>query len=264
MPGTGCFSAYGTTFRLRASERRVWSEALARVRALGWRDTAAGDVDVDYHVRGCPSRDREPGWAFEIECNGAPVGRAADLQGLLDRFEDHAKIETAWRARDHLLVHAGAVGWRGRGIVLPGRSGTGKTTLVRALLRAGAEYYSDEFAVLDARGRVHPCPVPLSIRGSGPRPARVHTEALGARVATVPAPVSLIVVTEYRSRARWRPRALSRGEALLALMANTVAARQPPDRTMPILRATVLRARAIESRRGEAQAVVGRVLVELV
>ena len=33
-----------------------------------------------------------------------------------------------------------------------------------ALVRAGAEYYSDEFAPLDAGGLVHPFAKPLSIR----------------------------------------------------------------------------------------------------
>ena len=57
-------------------------------------------------------------------------------------------------------MHAGAVAWRDRGIVIPGRSHSGKTTLVRALVEA-ARYYSDEFAVLDPQGRLHPYPLPL-------------------------------------------------------------------------------------------------------
>jgi hypothetical protein len=32
---------------------------------------------------------------------------------------------------------------------------SGKTTLVSELIRAGATYYSDEYAVIDERGRVH-------------------------------------------------------------------------------------------------------------
>ena len=51
---------------------------------------------------------------------------------------------------------AGVVGWENRAIVMPGASFAGKTTLVRAWLEAGATYYSDEFAVLDRAGRVHP------------------------------------------------------------------------------------------------------------
>ena len=73
-------------------------------------------------------------------------------------------------------MHAGVVGWNGRALLLPGRTLSGKTTLVAELLRAGATYYSDELAVLDARGRVHPFPKPLAIRekgdASGERPPR--------------------------------------------------------------------------------------------
>jgi hypothetical protein len=36
--------------------------------------------------------------------------------------------------------------------VLPGRSFAGKTTLVAALVQVGAEYWSDEYPVLDAEG----------------------------------------------------------------------------------------------------------------
>jgi len=56
------------------------------------------------------------------------------------------------------------VAWRGRAILLPGRSYVGKSTLVMELVRAGAVYYSDEYAVLDARGRVHPFAQPVALR----------------------------------------------------------------------------------------------------
>jgi hypothetical protein len=156
------------------------------------------------------------------------------------------------------------VSWRGRGIVLPGRSCAGKSTLVQALVEAGAEYYSDEFAVLDPAGRLHPYPLPLCIRANGPQPAtRTSAGALGGRTGDGPLPVDLIVMTSYQPRARWRPLPLSRSHALLALIENTVAARQPPERTMPILRQAVLTARAIHSRRGEARAAARAVLAEL-
>ena len=65
-------------------------------------------------------------------------------------------MHLAERARNRIFIHAGVVGWQGRAIVIPGRSFSGKSTLVAALLQAGATYYSDEFAVLDGRGYVHP------------------------------------------------------------------------------------------------------------
>lgn len=53
--------------------------------------------------------------------------------------------------------------------MVPGRTLSGKSSLVLALVKAGADYYSDEYAVFDGSGRVHPYSKPLSRRsGSGP------------------------------------------------------------------------------------------------
>ena len=68
-------------------------------------------------------------------------------------------------ARRRVFLHAGAVAWNGLGIVIPGGTMSGKTSLVRELLQAGALYYSDEYAVLDDLGRLHPYPQPLGVRG---------------------------------------------------------------------------------------------------
>ena len=67
----------------------------------------------------------------------------------------------AFRAPDQIFLHAGAVAYLGRMIVLPAAALTGKSTLVAALVRAGATYYSDQFAVVDEQGRVHPYATPL-------------------------------------------------------------------------------------------------------
>ena len=81
-------------------------------------------------------------------------------------------------------MHAGVVGWKGWALVLPGKSGAGKTTLVAELIRAGATYYSDEYAVLDERGRVHPYARPLAVRVDGWRQRRRTPEWFGARRGT--------------------------------------------------------------------------------
>src|SRR5205085_10412678 len=116
----------------------------------------------------------------------------------------HAESFVAERAPDHLFVHAGVVAWKGRAIVMPGASFAGKTTLVQAWLEAGATYYSDEFAVLDRAGRVHPFARPLAVR-EGPTawPGRVPAAALGAGIGTTPLPIGLVLVTAYRAGARW-------------------------------------------------------------
>ena len=228
-------------------------------RRLNWVETAA-DAEVDYQFCWRPASNEHAVPSFELMCNGVALWRTLDIQHLFERFLDHAKLRPATLAKGTLFVYAGVVGWNGCAVVLPASSGAGKTTLVRRLLEAGAEYYSDEFAPLDLEGRVHPYPLPLSIRGSDGRPPRQRAERLGASVGTTAVPVSLILITEYRHGAKWRPCALSKAEAVLALMEHTVAAREAPERALLTLRQTVLGATAIRSSRGEAQALARCVL----
>lgn len=49
------------------------------------------------------------------------------------------------------LCHAGAVAWDGRGILVAGGSGSGKSTVTAALWQAGAHLAGDDLCVLDPR-----------------------------------------------------------------------------------------------------------------
>lgn len=252
------FCAFGTSFAVCASDEHLIAAVRDRASMLGWRESPGGPADVRYRLQRTTGSE-----AYELRHDGG-VRTAANVDALLEAFEDDAKLQTAARASGVLFVHAGVVAWQGRAILIPGRSRAGKSTLVHALLRAGADYYSDEFALLDTDGRVHPYPLPLSLRADGRSPARrIDPTQLGVRVAQSPAFVEVIVATQYRRRARWRPRPISRGDAFLLLMENTVAARQPPARTMPILRDAVLRATAVRSWRGEAQLTARQLIASL-
>jgi hypothetical protein len=243
------FMAHGLRFGLRAADPVALGRLCAAV-PFSWQDAAIGPVDALYSLYvDAP----DLGAKYALFCGSELVARAADLELVLAIFTKHAELLTAYHARDRLFVHAGVVGWRGRAIVIPGRSMTGKTTLVKALVEAGAIYYSDEFAVLDAQGQVHPYALPMSIRGTGGQPGqKLPVEVLGRLAAITPLPVGLVVVTQYQEGAQWRPRRVSAGRALLALMDNTVAARRDPDVSMPILRAVTFTATAVRSKRGEA------------
>ncbi len=50
--------------------------------------------------------------------------------------------------KEALALHAGAVAWKGTSIVLPGTSGSGKSSLVAWLVDRGFDYLSDEIALL--------------------------------------------------------------------------------------------------------------------
>jgi hypothetical protein len=188
-----------------------------------------------------------------VYANARRVARTLDLDEALLMLESDLQLYVAERARRRIFVHAGVVGWNGRAILLPGRSMSGKSTLVAALVRAGAAYYSDEYAVVDAQGRIYPYARPLSIRRqAGALPERYPAEALGGRAGTMPLPAGLIVASDYRYGSVWRPRALPAGQAVLTLLSNTVAARRQPQRALKALRLVALQAAMFKGTRGEA------------
>jgi len=192
------------------------------------------------------------------------IARSEDLDIVLSAFESEVEVFVAVHAPARVFVHAGVVGWRGRAIVMPGRSFSGKSTLVRALLNAGATYYSDEYAVIDVRGFVHPYDRPLSLRtpGAAPgvRPYRHDPESLGVRRGRKALPMGLIVSTRFREGTRFRPRPASAGEGVLALLANTLSARMRPGVAMVALREAVAGARVLKGPRGEAAETAQQIL----
>ena len=67
-----------------------------------------------------------------------------NLDEVIRALQTDLQLFVATEALSRLFVHAGVVGWRGRAILVPGTSFSGKTTLVAAMVQAGASYYSDE------------------------------------------------------------------------------------------------------------------------
>jgi hypothetical protein len=154
-------------------------------------------------------------------------------------------------AVDLIFVHAGVVAFEGRALLLPGRSFSGKTTLTAALLRVGATYGSDEYAVLDSAGLVHPYHRALSVRGEGAR-TRVLAESLGARAFGEPLPVGAVAELRYRPGEACDVRAISRATAVLRLFDNTVCAQTRAQQALDVLIATTANAQAVAGTRGDA------------
>jgi hypothetical protein len=154
------------------------------------------------------------------------------------------------------------VEWQGRAIVIPGRSFSGKTTIVAELLRAGAAYYSDEYAVLDRDGSVHPFVKLLSLRDGSARGADVAPAVFGARIGRAPIRMGAIVVTTYAAGAAepYRPYRRSGGLGALALLDNAVAARSRPGDVLHTLAEASRGALVLEGPRGEARAAAEAIL----
>jgi hypothetical protein len=243
--------AYGVRLGIRTNDPGI----LARVAPLlppGWRTADRPLVDriLSLTVGGTDDRRRIRRFHL-LYSNALRLERTHELEVLLRHLQDYLQRYVAETAPRRVFVHAGVVGWRGRAVLLPGRSQAGKSTLVAALVKAGASYYSDEYAVLDERGRVHPFARALQSRtDEGTR--FLDPAGLGGPVGARPLPVGLVAAVTYQPRARWRTRWLSPGRGLLELLRHTVPARVRPRQALLALESVVSTAPVVAGCRGEA------------
>ncbi len=258
------FNAYGVRVGLRVNDSAILTDLVARL-PPGAKPAAFTKVDHLYSIIGSGAKPDSKVRRLSLGYwNLLRFARARDFDGVLDAFESHVQLTVAEYAPRRVFVHAGVVGWNDRAILIPGLSHSGKTTLVAQLIRAGATYYSDEYAVLDARGRVHPYPRALGIRlpHSG-ESKKLRAEEIGATVGSKPLRVGLVVSTNYKDGARWRPRQVTRGRGVLELMSNTVSARSQPELALTVLPLALESARILKSVRGEAAEIVDSILARI-
>ena len=179
-----------------------------------------------------------------------------NLNDALDALASVLEFSVALGSPDKLFVHAGVVGWKGKAIIFPGRSMSGKTSLVlAAMLRAGATYYSDEFAVIDSSGLVHPFPRQIRTRVNGIQKRRSLDE-FDIKIGSKPLQVGLIALLKYKAGAIWRPKPLSQAEAILQLFKHTVAASFRSQLVFPYLQNVSNSAAVIQTHRDEAESVI--------
>jgi hypothetical protein len=257
------FAAYGARIGVRVSDPTVlpWIESLLPAGAVQTRHERVDHL-VSYVVGDAAPQGRVR--RFHVLYAAARrFQRTLYAEEARGALEHHLELAVAEMAPRRLFVHAGVVGWKGRAIVIPGRSHSGKSSLVAALLARGASYLSDEFAVVDGRGRVYPYPRRLRLRNAGPIGISTSPRELGARTEERPLPVGLIAIARYAAGARWRPRVLSPGRAVLELLANSVTARKHPELAMAALEPLALRARALKGSRGEAAEAADQLIAAL-
>jgi hypothetical protein len=126
-------------------------------------------------------------------------------------------------------------------------------------VRAGATYYSDEYAVLDDEGLVHPFARALGIRDDAGRSRRVDPHTIG-NVGDGALPVTRVVATRHVAGAVWCAVPMSPGETVLTLLDNTIAARSRPADALRILSAVARRASGFRGERGDAGVAVEQIL----
>jgi hypothetical protein len=260
MPATAnvneiAFDAFGVRIGLSTNDPKVM-ERLREFVPPNAQPIESDDVQQRFEVRvGDGTYDMHFGKSWNLESH--------DLEFALGLVDMHMCGYMAVHSPQRIFVHAGVVAHEGQLIVIPGMSFAGKSSLVAGFIRAGATYYSDEFAPLDDDGRVHPYPKPVSLRDKAGNQTTHTAQSLGGSFGHEPLKPALVVVTAYRPGAVWDPRRLSTGEAVLAMLGNTVPARERPQESIRATRAAVEDAIVIQTDRGEADEAVPLILAEL-
>ena len=250
------FKAFGVEVRLCTNS----AELLERVQSMlppGWERRPRSSSQIRL---GLLEEDND---IYSIYRDAVCTHDAPGGEYALMMLEMQLSSLIAIEAEDFVAVHAGVVADGDRAIVIPGMSFSGKTTLVRALVEAGAVYYSDEYAMFDEEGRVHPYARLLSFRPPDGRPVELNVEELGGVVGTEPLPVGMVLATRYRPGAEWEPNQLSAGAGVLALLEQAIPAESRPEQTLRVLRKAVEGAVVLESARGEADELAGVLLETL-
>jgi len=152
-----CLSAGESPRGVPALTIELWDSASARIQppAAPWSAQDAGPLGA---VRGHNTPTRRV-----IVDPGSRTITVADLQARRAVLwaQSAAELPTWWRAvplrlllswatarSGRRMVHAGAVGDGGRGVLLAGSGGTGKSTVAVTCLDAGMDYVADDYLLL--------------------------------------------------------------------------------------------------------------------
>jgi hypothetical protein len=187
--------------------------------------------------------DRRKADRFLILRGSEPPLQANDDGEFLFLFEKDLTIELQKLRPALYFVHAAALQFQGKGLMLIAMSGGGKSTTTWALCNHGFRYLSDELGPVDLTTlEVVPYPHALNLKKTPPSPyalppqtvrtsrtLHVPVEALPGGVQSTPAPLAAIFFLFYRPDAcspEIQP--VNRAEAGARLFANALNALAHP------------------------------------
>jgi hypothetical protein len=258
----GRYGAFGVAWDMQSDDASLYRTLLERL-PPGALATPGKAPERAYTLRTMPATLSESGASYLLLSDGRPLVRSSEAADIADAFEDNLKWLVAERSPRKVFLRAGVVGWRDRVIVIPGGPGTGKSTLVRALVACGASYLSDDYAVLEGN-TVIPYP---SRRHNWLEPGNALShwlhEFAPAR-APKPVPVGVVLFAPYQPGAVFKPKLISRGKGLLEMFKHAVAAQRNPVQVLRALETVSRRCNALEGVHGDARTVARYLLDRLV
>lgn len=250
MPQTAFdFICYGVPIRINSETPELGAEVAAEIRAAipGVRDNISDTPIAAFDISRAPD-----GTTTALHDGTVFVSHAID-EVFYRVFSTYLRMTIAENSPELLFMHAGAVGWKGKAIILPGDSMVGKSTLVAELVRLGAEYYSDDYAVFDRDGLLYAFPREISMRSDDGKYTRyrLNPADLGP-IGDEAIPVGSAWITSYEKGAGWAPERLSAGQGVLSMLPYTFGFVDRPDFSLPILNKVAADAIIIAGKRGAA------------
>jgi len=217
-----------------------------------WQMTTTGS----FEHRFCFLEESEQ---FSVFKNDLKIVDADSLEKGFGILESHLRLTVAEFTKQVVFLHAGVVEWEGKAVIIPGKSFSGKTTLVAEFVKRGCLYLSDEYAIIDKRGLIHPFPKKLSVRGiiDDFTQKDFDVEQLGGKKGLEPLPAGFLLATEYRRDAFVAQLSeASVGAGMLACLANSISIRQQPQLVLEVIGLALAECRIFQNERGSAGAFV--------
>ncbi|MDH3637143.1 MAG: hypothetical protein OES09_01595 [Gammaproteobacteria bacterium] len=201
------------------------------------------EVPVSDTIQIIHHAEPEPEW--HIVRRDITIARASSVEELAAPLVEETLQRVAEPHRAGLAFHAAALSRRGLGILVPGQSGAGKSSLAAWLTAHGFNYLGDELTVVEPDRNMDAFTRPIKIKTSGVAALqtlidiRAHQARLLRSGATIMIPhkllnpqstresafLSLIVFPHYRAQAELTLTPLSAAKTGLALMECLVNAR---------------------------------------
>jgi hypothetical protein len=253
------FQAFGVKIGIEAKKilylENIY-QLLEKTFPNGFEKVEQQDIEYQFTIE---SYKTEKGERFELFRNDERVIEDEGGELFFQMVESKVRVTVAEFAVSRVFLHAGVVAWKNQAIVIPARSYSGKSTLVAELVKKGALYYSDEYAVLDANGNVQPFPKWLSLRGIIDPLTQLEcsVESIGGIAGTKSIPVGMVLIAQYKKEKKipkkWNPRKLSSGQAMMEILPHTLPIRNKPKFVLEVLNKLTSRAIIVKTVRGEAK-----------
>jgi len=249
------FQSFGVKIGVRAESSDLINEIkndLSKINPNGF------DIIDDSQIEHLFEIKPEENKGIEIIKDGKLLISWSHEMSILPFLQSQIRLTIAEFAESKVFLHAGAVGWKGRAILIPARSFSGKSTLVAELVKRGASYYSDDYAVLDQEGLLHPFHRQLSLRGFEDKYQQVDfsVESLGGKASSEPIPIGIVLITKYKEGNKnpknWKPQILTGGRGIMEILSHTIPIRYNPKFSLEVLNKVSKHAIICKSQRGDA------------